>query len=42
MTEPDELIVAIRAQKPGDTVKLTIRRGSSERVVDVVLRASQE
>jgi putative serine protease PepD len=42
VTEPDELIVAIRAQQPGDTVKLTIRRGSSERVVDVVLVASQE
>jgi putative serine protease PepD len=42
VTEPDELIVAIRAERPGDTVKLTIRRGSSERVVDVVLRASQE
>jgi putative serine protease PepD len=42
VTEPDELIVAIRAQQPGDTVKLTVRRGSSERVVDVVLRASEE
>jgi putative serine protease PepD len=42
VTEPDELIVAIRAEKPGDTVKLTVRRGSSERVVDVVLRASEE
>ena len=42
VTEPDELIVAIRAQQPGDTVKLTVRSGSSERVVDVVLRASEE
>jgi putative serine protease PepD len=42
VTEPDELIVAIRAQQVGDTVRLTIRRGSSERVVAVVLRASQE
>jgi putative serine protease PepD len=42
VTEPDELIVAIRAQEPGDTVRLTIRRGSAESVVSVVLRASQE
>jgi putative serine protease PepD len=42
VTEPDELIVAIRAQQPGDSVRLTIRRGSAESVVTVVLRASQE
>jgi putative serine protease PepD len=42
VTEPDELIVAIRAQQPGDTVRLTVRRGSSERVVGVVLDASAE
>jgi putative serine protease PepD len=43
MTEPDELIVAIRAQTPGDTVTLTVRSGSgSERQVKVKLSASSE
>ncbi len=37
VTEPDELIVGIRAQVPGDTVTLTVRTGDAERQVDVVL-----
>jgi putative serine protease PepD len=40
VTEPDQLIVAIRAQRPGDTVTLTVRRDSQERDVDVVLDAA--
>jgi putative serine protease PepD len=40
VTEPDQLIVAIRAQAPGDTVTLTVRRGDAERDVDVVLDAA--
>jgi putative serine protease PepD len=38
VTEPDQLIVAIRAQEPGDTVTLRVRTGDdAERDVDVVL-----
>jgi putative serine protease PepD len=37
VTDPDELIVAIRARRPGDTVTLTIRRGDTERDVELVL-----
>jgi putative serine protease PepD len=37
VTEPDELIVGIRAQVPGDTVRLTVRTGDREREVEVVL-----
>ncbi len=37
VTEPDELIVGIRAQVPGDTVTLTVRTGDNEREVDIVL-----
>ena len=40
VTEPDQLIVAIRAQRPGDTVTLTVRRGDEERDVEVVLDAA--
>lgn len=40
VTEPDQLIVAIRAQRPGDTVTLTVRRDDEERDVDVVLDAA--
>lgn len=43
VTAPDELIVAIRAQEPGDTVTLTIRRnGGSEQEVEVELSASSD
>ena len=37
VTEPDELIVSIRAQAPGDTVRLTVRRDGSDREVTVIL-----
>lgn len=40
VTEPDELIVAIRAKTPGDTVVLRVRTGSEERDVRVVLDES--
>lgn len=40
VTEPDQLVVAIRAQSPGDTVTLTVRRGDEERDIDVVLDAA--
>jgi len=43
VTAPDELIVAIRAQEPGDTVTLTIRRdGGNEQEVEVKLSASSD
>jgi len=37
VTDPNELIVAIRARRPGDTVTLTVRRGNAERDVELVL-----
>lgn len=37
MTSPDEVIVYVRANSPGDTITLTIRRGGTEQDVDVVL-----
>ncbi|GIG19561.1 protease [Cellulomonas chitinilytica] len=37
VTDPDELIVAIRARTPGDTVVLHVRTGSDERDVRVRL-----
>jgi putative serine protease PepD len=37
VTEPDELIVAIRAQTPGETITLTVLRGKSESQVRVKL-----
>ncbi|WP_298459461.1 S1C family serine protease [uncultured Cellulomonas sp.] len=37
VTEPDELIVSIRARAPGDPVVLRVRTGSDERDVRVVL-----
>jgi putative serine protease PepD len=40
VTEPDELIVAIRAKTPGDAVVLRVRTGSAERDVRVILDAS--
>ncbi|NMM15938.1 MAG: trypsin-like serine protease, partial [Cellulomonas sp.] len=40
VTEPDELIVAIRAKTPGDAVVLRMRTASSERDVRVVLDES--
>ena len=41
MTDPDQLIVAIRAQRPGDTVTLTVRTGQRERTVDLTLGESE-
>ncbi|WP_028050948.1 trypsin-like peptidase domain-containing protein [Cellulomonas sp. URHD0024] len=40
VTQPDELIVAIRALTPGDTVLLRVRTGSAERDVRVRLDES--
>jgi putative serine protease PepD len=37
VTAPDELIVAIRAQTPGDTITLTVLRGKAEKQVRVKL-----
>jgi putative serine protease PepD len=37
VTQPDELIVAIRAKQPGDSVVLRVRTGDQERDVRVVL-----
>ncbi len=37
VTQPDELIVAIRAKQPGDSVVLRVRTGDQEREVRVVL-----
>ena len=37
---PDEFVVAIRAKSVGDQVELTIRRGTSERIVKVTLQAA--
>jgi putative serine protease PepD len=41
VTDPDELIVAIRARTPGDTVTLRVRTGTHERDVPVKLDESQ-
>jgi len=40
VTDPDELIVAIRARTPGDTIVLHVRSGSNERDVRVKLDES--
>ncbi|PFG33737.1 S1C family serine protease [Sanguibacter antarcticus] len=37
VTQPDELIVAIRAKAPGDTVVLRVRSGGDDRDVSIVL-----
>ncbi|MEE6273676.1 trypsin-like peptidase domain-containing protein [Georgenia sp. MJ206] len=37
VTAPQELIVAIRARAPGESVVLTVRRGDGEQEVEVVL-----
>lgn len=41
VTDPDELIVAIRAHEPGDVIELTVRSGTREHTVDVELDESQ-
>jgi putative serine protease PepD len=40
VAEPDQLIVAIRAQRPGDTVTLKVRSGDRTRDVKVTLDES--
>ena len=42
VTEPDELIVAIRAQTPGKTITLTVLRGNDQSEVRVKLSASTD
>jgi putative serine protease PepD len=42
VTEPDELIVAIRAKAPGETITLTVLRNRSESKVKVKLSASTD
>jgi putative serine protease PepD len=42
VTDPDELVVGIRAQTPGDVVRLTIRRNGFDREVRVTLQASSK
>ena len=40
VTDPDELIVAIRAHEPGDVIELEVRSGMREYTVDVTLDES--
>jgi putative serine protease PepD len=40
--DSDEFVVAIRAHAPGDTVTLTVRTGSTQRTVKVVLQGSSD
>jgi putative serine protease PepD len=40
VTHPDELIVSIRAQSPGDRVRLTVRRSGKDRQVTLTLDAA--
>jgi putative serine protease PepD len=40
VTDPDEFVVAIRAKSVGETVVLTVRRGSTERTVRMTLQAA--
>jgi putative serine protease PepD len=40
VTGPDEFVVAIRARSVGDTVELTVRRGSAQRTVRMTLQAA--
>jgi putative serine protease PepD len=37
----DELIVEIRSREPGETITVTIQRGSGEQEIDVVLGSAQ-
>ncbi|CAM5790807.1 S1C family serine protease [Cellulomonas persica] len=41
VTDPDELIVAIRAHEPGDVIELEVRSGMREHTVDVTLDESE-
>jgi putative serine protease PepD len=40
ITGPDEFVVAIRARSVGDQVLMTIRRGTTERTVKMILQAA--
>jgi putative serine protease PepD len=40
VTDPDEFVVAVRAKSVGETVQLTVRRGSTERTVKMTLQAA--
>ena len=40
VTGPDEFVVAVRAKSVGDSVQLTVRRGSNERNVTMILQAA--
>jgi len=40
VNDPDEFVVAIRAKSVGETVQLTVRRGTSERTVKMTLQAA--
>jgi putative serine protease PepD len=42
ISDPDQLVVAIRAKAVGETVELTVRRGSGERTVKMVLQAATD
>jgi putative serine protease PepD len=41
ITSPEELIVAIRAQNVGDSIKVTYKRGAITKTVTLVLTASK-
>ena len=41
VTDPDELIVAIRAHEPGEVVELTVRSSGRDRTVEVELDESK-
>jgi putative serine protease PepD len=40
VTDPDQFVVAVRAKSVGDTVQLTVRRGSTQRTVKMTLQAA--
>jgi len=42
ISDPDQLVVAIRARSVGETVTLTVRRGTSERTVRMTLQAATD
>jgi putative serine protease PepD len=42
ISDPDQLVVAIRAKAVGETVELTVRRGSAERTVRMTLQAATD
>jgi putative serine protease PepD len=42
ITDPDALVVAIRARAPGETVELTVRTGGAQRTVKMTLQAASD